>query len=46
MEAITAVFGMMADFGRLLLAPHVLGVLLGGVFLSGLVTEWVARRTS
>lgn len=45
-EAITAVFGMMADFGRLLLAPQVLGILLGGVFLSGLVTEWVARRTS
>lgn len=46
MEALTAVFGIGLEYGRYLLAPDVLAVLLGGGVLVGMLSEWAARRWS
>ena len=44
MEAVTAAFGIMLDYGRLLLDPAVLGTFLVGGLIGGAVTEWARKR--
>lgn len=46
MEAITAVFAIGIDYGRVLVVPDVLAVLLIGGAVIGTVVEWSARRWS
>ena len=44
MEALTAAFGLMLDYGRLLLTPAILGTFLVGGLISGAITEWANKR--
>lgn len=44
MEAVTAAFGIMLDYGKLLLSPVILGTFLIGGLIAGAVTEWAGRR--
>lgn len=46
MEAITAVFAIGIEYGRILVAPDILAVLLIGGGLLGVISEWSARRWS
>jgi len=46
MEAVVATFGILLDYGRLMLAPEVIGVLLIGGLVGGMLTEAVGRRWS
>jgi hypothetical protein len=44
MEAITAAFGLMLDYGKLLLKPAILGTFLVGGLIGGAITEWTGKR--
>jgi hypothetical protein len=44
MEAVTAAFGIMLDYGKLLLTPTILGTFFVGGLMGGAVTEWAAKR--
>ena len=44
MDAIQAMFGLVVDFGRMMLTPEELGTLLIGGALAGLLADWSARR--
>jgi hypothetical protein len=44
MEAITAVFAIAIEYGRVLIAPDVLALLLIGGGAIGVVAEWSSRR--
>ncbi len=43
-EAIQSIFGMMLEYGLLLLTPQILTTLLVGALISGLMTEATSRR--
>ena len=43
-EALQGMVGLATDYGRLLLNPQDLVILIGGGALAGLVVEWVSRR--
>ncbi len=44
MEAVTAAFGLMLDYGRMMLTKEIIGTILivGGI--CGAITEWAGRR--
>ena len=44
MEAVTASFGIMLNYGKELLAPVVIGTFLIGGLIAGAVSEWAGRR--
>jgi hypothetical protein len=44
MEAVTAAFGLMLDYGKLLLTPAILGAFLVGGLIAGAITEWAKKR--
>ena len=44
MEAVTAAFGLMLDYGKVLLTPVILGTFLVGGLIGGAVTEWAGKR--
>jgi hypothetical protein len=44
MEAVTAAFGIMLDYGKLLLTPVILGTFLVGGLTGGAISEWVGKR--
>lgn len=44
MEAVTAAFGLMLDYGRLLLTPEIIATVLIGGAIGGAVTEWAGKR--
>lgn len=44
MEAVLAAFDLALDYGRLMLVPDVLAVLLVGGALGGALVEWAARQ--
>lgn len=44
MHALQSLFGLMLDYGSLILNPNVAGVLLVGGMLSGWLAHWSARR--
>lgn len=44
MEAVTAAFGIMLEYGRPLLTPSVLGTFLVGGVMAGAVAEWARQR--
>ena len=44
MEALVDVFGLMLEYGLLLLNPIVLLTLVGGGFIGGLASEWAHRK--
>lgn len=46
MEAVLGVFQLMFDYGKMLVAPDMLGVILIGGILAGAVTEWAGKRWS
>lgn len=46
MEAVLGVFQLMLDYGKMLLVPDMLGVILVGGILAGLITEWAGKRWS
>jgi hypothetical protein len=46
LEAMLAIFDIMAKYGKLALTPEVLGTLAVGGMLGGLLAEWVSRRAS
>ena len=43
-QAVEAVFGLMADYGKLLLNPADLTILIGGAAVAGMFVEWTSRR--
>lgn len=44
MEAVLGVFELMLEYGRTMLVPDVLGVLLVGGVLGGLFAEWASKQ--
>lgn len=44
MEAVLAVFDLMLYYGKMMMTPNVIGVLLVGGVVGGLLAEWVGRR--
>lgn len=46
MEAVLGVFQLMLDYGKMLLVPDMLGVILLGGVIAGLITEWAGKRWS
>ena len=44
MEAVTASFGIMLNYGKALLTPVVIGTFLIGGLIAGAVSEWAGRR--
>ena len=44
MEAVTAAFGLMLDYGKVLLTPAILGTFLVGGLIGGAITEWAGKR--
>lgn len=46
MEAVVAAFGLMLDYGRVLLTPPILGTFLLGGLIGGAITEWAGKRWS
>jgi hypothetical protein len=46
MEAVLGVFQLMFDYGKMLLVPDMLGVILVGGMAAGLVAEWAGKRWS
>lgn len=46
MEAVLGIFQLMFDYGKMLLVPDMLGVILVGGIVAGLVTEWAGKRWS
>ena len=46
MEAVLGVFQLMFDYGKMLLVPDMLGVIIVGGMVAGLVTEWAGKRWS
>ncbi len=44
MEAVTAAFGLMLDYGRLLLTPEIIATVLIGGAIGGAITEWAGKR--
>ncbi|WP_054005056.1 TrgA family protein [Cypionkella psychrotolerans] len=46
MEAVLGVFQLMFDYGKMLLVPDMLGVILVGGIVAGLITEWAGKRWS
>ena len=46
MEAVLGIFQLMFDYGRMLVVPDMLGVVLLGGVVAGLVTEWAGKRWS
>lgn len=46
MEAVLGIFQLMFDYGRMLLVPDMLGVILIGGIAAGLITEWAGKRWS
>lgn len=46
MEAVLGVFQLMFDYGKMLLVPDMLGVILIGGIIAGLVSEWAGKRWS
>lgn len=43
-QAVEAVFGLMVDYGKLLVNPADLTILLGGAAVAGVFVEWTSRR--
>lgn len=46
MEAVVAAFGLMLDYGKVLLTPAILGTFFVGGVIGGAITEWVGKRWS
>ena len=46
MEAVLGVFQLMFDYGKMLLVPDMIGVILLGGVIAGIVTEWAGKRWS
>lgn len=46
MDAVLGVFQLMFDYGKMLLVPDMLGVILIGGIIAGLITEWAGKRWS
>ena len=46
MEAVVAAFGLMLDYGKVLLTPKILGTFLIGGLIGGAITEWAGKRWS
>lgn len=46
MEAVLGVFDLIVEYGRTMLVPDVLAVVVVGGFVGGLVTEWAGKRWS
>ncbi|MDZ4311499.1 MAG: TrgA family protein [Cypionkella sp.] len=46
MEAVVGIFQLMFDYGKMLVVPDMLGVILVGGVLAGLITEWAGKRWS
>ena len=46
MEAVLGAFQLMFDYGKMLLVPDMLGVMVVGGIVAGLVTEWAGKRWS
>ncbi|MDB5660422.1 MAG: hypothetical protein JWS10_3037 [Cypionkella sp.] len=46
MEAVLGIFELMFDYGKMLVTPDMLGVILGGGVLAGFVSEWAGKRWS
>lgn len=46
MEAVTGIFQLMFDYGKMLLVPDMIGVIVVGGVLAGLVSEWAGKRWS
>lgn len=44
MEAVVAAFGLMLDYGKVLLTPAILGTFLVGGLIGGAITEWAGKR--
>ena len=44
MEAVVAAFGLMLDYGKVLLTPKILGTFLVGGLIGGAISEWAGRR--
>lgn len=44
MEAIIAAFGLMLDYGKVLMTPAILGTFVVGGLICGAVTEWAGKR--
>lgn len=44
MEAVTAAFGLMLDYGKLLLTKEIIGTILIGGGIGGAISEWAGRR--
>lgn len=44
MEAVTAAFGLMLDYGKLLLTKEIIGTILIGGGIGGAITEWAGGR--
>ncbi|WP_426034069.1 TrgA family protein [Cypionkella sp. TWP1-2-1b2] len=46
MEAVLGVFQLMFDYGKMLVVPDMLGVILIGGVVAGLASEWAGKRWS
>lgn len=46
MEAVLGIFQLMFDYGKMLVQPDMLGVILMGGIVAGMVTEWAGKRWS
>ena len=46
MEAVLGIFQLMFDYGKMLVQPDMIGVILIGGIVAGLVTEWAGKRWS
>lgn len=44
MEAVTAAFGLMLEYGRMMLTKEIIGTILIGGGVAGFITEWAGRR--
>ena len=44
MEAVTAAFGLMLDYGRMMLTKEIIGTVLVVGGIAGAITEWAGRR--
>ncbi|MEO5615692.1 MAG: TrgA family protein [Cypionkella sp.] len=46
MEAVLGIFQLMFDYGKMLVVPDMLGLILIGGIVAGMVTEWAGKRWS
>lgn len=44
MEAVVSAFGLMLEYGAVLLSPKILGTFLVGGLVGGAITEWAGKR--